>query len=133
MTEYIMSIKGLTKVHPPDKKIVNDLFLSFIPGAKIGVIGVNGTGKSSLLRIMAGEDTNYTGETWLKPGAKVGYLAQEPDLGEAATVMEAVQEAVQPIRDLMADFEALSMKLGEPMSDDEMMRDDESVLAREPV
>jgi len=120
MTEYIFSIKGLTKVHPPDKKIVNDLFLSFIPGAKIGVIGVNGTGKSTLLRIMAGEDTNYTGETWLKPGATVGYLPQEPDLGDAKTVMEAVEEAVKPIRDLMTEFETLSMKLGEPMSDDEM-------------
>ena len=120
MTEYIFSIKGLTKVHPPDKKIVNDLFLSFIPGAKIGVIGVNGTGKSTLLRIMAGEDTYYSGETWLKPGATVGYLPQEPDLGDAKTVMEAVEEAVKPIRDLMTEFETLSMKLGEPMSDDEM-------------
>jgi ATP-binding cassette ChvD family protein len=120
MTEYIYSIKGLTKVHPPKKKIVNDLYLSFIPGAKIGVIGVNGTGKSTLLRIMAGEDTNYTGETWLRPGATVGYLPQEPDLGDAKTVMEAVEKAVQPTRDLLTQFEELSMKFAEPMSDDEM-------------
>ncbi|MEM6956517.1 MAG: ATP-binding cassette domain-containing protein, partial [Myxococcota bacterium] len=115
-------MQGLTKVHPPDKKIVSDLYLSFIPGAKIGIIGVNGTGKSTILRIMAGVDTNFTGETWLRPGIKVGYLPQEPDLGDAKTVKEAVEVAVQPVRDLLNDFEALSMKLGEPMDDDAMQK-----------
>ncbi len=120
MADYIFTMQGLTKVHPPDKKVVGDVYLSFLPGAKIGVIGVNGTGKSSLLRIMAGEDDNFTGEAWLRPGAKVGYLSQEPSLGDAKTVKEAVEQAVKPIRDLVRDFEELSMKLGEPMSDDEM-------------
>ncbi|MFT5357874.1 MAG: sulfate-transporting ATPase [Polyangiales bacterium] len=122
MADYVFSMKGLTKVHEPDKKIVKDLYLSFIPGAKIGIIGVNGTGKSTILRIMAGVDTNFTGETWTRPGVKVGYLPQEPDLGDAKTVKEAVEVAVKPIRDILDEFEALSMKLGEPMSDDEMTK-----------
>ncbi|HJK99343.1 MAG TPA: energy-dependent translational throttle protein EttA [Polyangiaceae bacterium LLY-WYZ-14_1] len=120
MADYIYSMKGLSKVHPPDKTVVSDVFLSFLPGAKIGVIGVNGTGKSSLLRIMAGVDTNYNGEAWLRPGASVGYFAQEPDLGDATTVKEAVDKAVERTRSLVQRFEDLSMKLGEPMSDDEM-------------
>jgi len=122
MADYIYSMQGLTKVHPPDKKIVEDLYLSFLPNAKIGVIGVNGTGKSTILRIMAGVDKNYNGETWLRPGKTVGYLPQEPNLGDAKTVLEAVEEGVKPIRDLMTEFEELSMKLGEPMSDDEMSK-----------
>jgi len=120
MADYIYTMKGLSKVHPPDKTVVSDVFLSFLPGAKIGVIGVNGTGKSSLLRIMAGEDKSYNGEAWLRPGATVGYFAQEPDLGDAKTVKDAVDEAVAKTRQLVERFEELSMKLGEPMSDDEM-------------
>ncbi len=122
MAEFVFAMKGLTKVHPPDKKIVKDLYLSFLPNAKIGVIGVNGTGKSTILRLMAGVDTDFTGECWLRPGAKVGYLPQEPDLGDAKTVIEAVEAAVAPIRKLLTDFEEMSMKLGEPMSDDEMTK-----------
>ena len=120
MADYIFTMQGVTKVHPPDKKVVGDVYLSFLPGAKIGVIGVNGTGKSSLLRIMAGEDENFTGEAWRRPGTTVGYVPQEPSLGDAKTVKEAVEEAVKPTRDLLTEFEELSMKLGEPMSDDEM-------------
>ena len=122
MAEFIFTMKGVTKVHPPDKKIIEDLYLSFFPDAKIGVIGVNGTGKSSLLRIMAGVDESFTGEAWLRPGAKVGYLPQEPDLGDAKTVLEAVEAGVAPVRKLLDDFNELSMKLGEPMSDDEMAK-----------
>ena len=122
MADYIYAMKGLTKVHPPDKKIVEDLYLSFLPNAKIGVIGVNGTGKSTILRIMAGVDTSLNGETWLRSGKTVGYLPQEPNLGDAKTVREAVELGVKPIRDLMTEFEELSMKLGEPMSDDEMTK-----------
>ncbi|MEM9074596.1 MAG: ATP-binding cassette domain-containing protein, partial [Myxococcota bacterium] len=122
MADYVFSMKGVTKVHPPDKKVVSDLYLSFLPKAKIGVIGPNGAGKSTVLRIMAGVDKDFTGESWLRPGSKVGYLPQEPDLGDAKTVLEAVEVAVQPIRDLLTRFEELSMKLGEPMSDDEMTK-----------
>ncbi|MEM7449181.1 MAG: energy-dependent translational throttle protein EttA [Myxococcota bacterium] len=122
MSDHIFTMKGVTKVHPPDKKVVTDLYLSFLPNAKIGMIGVNGTGKSSLLRIIAGEDDSFIGETWLRPGARVGHLAQEPDLGDATTVLEAVEQAVKPIRDLMSEFEAISMKLGEPMDDDSMTK-----------
>ncbi len=122
MAEFIYTMKGVTKVHPPDKKIIEDLYLSFFPNAKIGVIGINGTGKSSLLRIMAGEDQNFTGEAWFRPGAKVGYLSQEPDLGGAKTVLEAVEAGVAPVRAVLDEFNELSMKLGEPMSDDEMTK-----------
>ncbi len=127
MSDYIYTMKDLMKVHPPDKKIVSDVYLSFLPGAKIGVLGVNGTGKSSLLRIMAGVDKEYTGEAWARPGATVGYVAQEPDLGDAQTVIEAIERAVIPTRELLTRFEAVSMKLGEPMSDGEM----EKVLAEQ--
>jgi sulfate-transporting ATPase len=120
MSDYIFTMKDLMKVHPPDKTIVSNVYLSFLPGAKIGVLGVNGTGKSSLLRIMAGVDKDFTGEAWSRPGASVGYLAQEPNLGAAVTVMEAVDVAVADTRKLLARFEDVSMKLGEPMSDDEM-------------
>ena len=120
MSDYIFTMKDLMKVHPPDKTIVSNVYLSFLPGAKIGVLGVNGTGKSTLLRIMAGVDKDYTGEAWAKPGATVEYLAQEPDLGSAVTVIEAVDVAVASTRALLARFEEVSIKLGEPLSDDEM-------------
>jgi len=122
MTDYIYTMQGLTKVHPPDKKVVGDVYLAFMPGAKIGVIGINGTGKSTILRIMAGEDKEFTGEAWLRDGATVGFLPQEPDLGEAATVLEAVEEAVAPTRNLLHRFEELSMRLGEPMDDAKMSK-----------
>ena len=79
MADYIFTMQGVTKVHPPDKKVVENLYLSFLPGAKIGIIGVNGTGKSTVLRIMAGVDTNFTGEAWKRAGLTVGYLEQEPE------------------------------------------------------
>ena len=122
MAEFIFTMKGVTKVHPPDKKIIEDLYLSFLPNAKIGVIGVNGTGKSSLLRIMAGVDDSFTGEAWIRPGAHVGYLPQEPDLGDAKTVLEAVEAGVSSVRAILDEFNELSMKLGEPMSDEEMAK-----------
>jgi ATP-binding cassette ChvD family protein len=122
MADYIYTMQGLTKVHPPDKKVVEDVYLSFLPGAKIGVIGVNGTGKSTLLRIMAGEDQNYVGEAWRRPSTSVGFVPQEPELGDAKTVKEVVEQAVAPTRALVTEFEELSMKLGEPMSDDEMTK-----------
>jgi sulfate-transporting ATPase len=120
MTDYIYTMKGVTKVHPPDKKVVTNLYLSFIPGAKIGVIGPNGSGKSSLLRIMAGVDKNFTGEAWMRPGASCGYIPQEPDIGQDRTVLDVVNEAVVPMRTALARFEEISNKLGEPMDGDEM-------------
>jgi sulfate-transporting ATPase len=120
MADYIYTLQGVSKVHPPDKKVLSNIFLSFLPGAKIGVLGANGAGKSSLLRIMAGVDTTFTGEAWAKPGASVGFLSQEPDLGKGKTVVACVEEAVKPTRDLLTRFEALSMKLGEELSDAEM-------------
>src|SRR5690606_19858277 len=94
--------------------------LAFLPGAKIGVIGVNGSGKSSLLRIMAGVDHEFLGEAGPHPGTRVGYFAQEPELGEGKSVFDVVDQAVSETRALLTEFETLSMKLGEPMSDDEM-------------
>src|SRR4051812_34615304 len=120
MAEYIFTLQGMTKVHPPDKKVLEDVYLSFLPGAKIGVIGFNGSGKSTLLRIMAGQDKSFAGEAWAKPGSSVGYLPQEPDLGQGKTVKECVEDAVHETRDLLKRFEELSMKLGETLSDDEM-------------
>ncbi len=122
MAEFIFTMQQVTKVHPPDKKVLSDVTLAFLPGAKIGVIGANGSGKSSLLRIMAGVDTKFAGEARPHPGTRIGYFAQEPDLQGFATVREAVDDAVGEIRALLTEFEELSMKLGEPLSDDEMQR-----------
>src|SRR5688500_7994656 len=120
MPEFIFTMREVTRVHPPDKKVLENITLAFYPGAKIGVIGVNGSGKSSLLRIMAGIDNQFLGEAAPHPGTKIGYFAQEPELGDAETVFDVVDQAVSETRALLTEFEALSMKLGEPMSDDEM-------------
>jgi sulfate-transporting ATPase len=120
MPEFIFTMQNVTRVHPPDKRVLEDITLAFYPGAKIGVIGTNGSGKSSLLRIMAGVDKEFMGEAKPHPGTRIGYFAQEPDLGSAKTVREAVDEGVAETRALLKEFEDLSMKLGEPMSDDEM-------------
>jgi energy-dependent translational throttle protein EttA len=120
--DFIFTMQGVTKVHPPDKKVLENITLAFYPGAKIGVIGANGSGKSSLLRIMAGVDTDIYGDAKPHPGVRIGYFAQEPDLGSARTVREAVEQAVAETRKLVTDFEEVSAKLGDPMSDDEMER-----------
>ena len=122
MPEFIFTMQGVTKVHPPDKKVLENIYLSFYPGAKIGVIGANGSGKSSLLRIMAGIDKTFGGEAKPHPGTKIGYFAQEPDLGDATTVWEAVSEGVKETQDLITRFEDISNKLGEPMDDDAMSK-----------
>ena len=122
MPEFIFTMQGVTKVHPPDKKVLENIYLSFYPGAKIGVIGANGSGKSSLLRIMAGIDKTFGGEAKPHPGTKIGYFAQEPDLGTAKTVWEAVSEGVKETQDLITRFEDISNKLGEPMDDDAMSK-----------
>ena len=122
MAEFIFTMQEVTRIHPPDKRVLENINLSFFFGAKIGVLGANGSGKSSLLRIMAGVDREFLGEVHPAPGIRVGYFAQEPELGAARTVQEAVDEAVSDIRSLVTEFEAVSMKLGEEMSDDAMTR-----------
>jgi energy-dependent translational throttle protein EttA len=120
--DFIFTMQGVTKVHPPDKKVLENITLAFYPGAKIGVIGANGSGKSSLLRIMAGVDTDIYGDANPHPGVRIGYFAQEPELGAARTVREAVEQAVAETRKLVTEFEDVSAKLGDPMSEDEMER-----------
>ncbi|MBX3206785.1 MAG: energy-dependent translational throttle protein EttA [Labilithrix sp.] len=120
MPEFIFTMQGVTKVHPPDKRVLENIHLAFYPGAKIGVIGANGSGKSSLLRIMAGVDTQFAGEAKPHPGTRIGYFAQEPDLGDAKTVWDAVSEGVKETQDLITRFEDISNKLGEPMDGDAM-------------
>ncbi len=122
MAEFIFTMQEVSRIHPPDKRVLENINLSFFFGAKIGVLGANGSGKSSLLRIMAGVDKEFLGEVHPAPGIRVGYFAQEPELGSAKTVQEAVSEAVADIRSLVTEFEQLSMALGEPMSDDAMNR-----------
>jgi ATP-binding cassette ChvD family protein len=122
MPEFIFTMTDVSKVHPPDKWVLKNIHLAFYPGAKIGVLGANGSGKSSLLRIMAGVDHDILGEAKPHPGTKIGYFAQEPDLQGAVTVKEAIDAAVSEKRALLTRFEELSMKLGEPMSDDEMAK-----------
>jgi energy-dependent translational throttle protein EttA len=122
MAEFIFSMQEVTRIHPPDKRVLENINLSFFFGAKIGVLGANGSGKSSLLRIMAGVDKEFLGEVHPAPGIRIGYFAQEPELGSAKTVQEAVNEAVSDIRSLVTDFEEISMKLGEEMSEDAMNR-----------
>jgi ATP-binding cassette ChvD family protein len=118
--EYIFTMRDLRKIVPPQREILKGIFLSFYPGAKIGVIGGNGAGKSTLLRIMAGVDQDFLGEAKPMAGVQIGYLPQEPKLDPAKDVRGNVEEALQPIRDLLTRFEEVSAKFAEPMTDDEM-------------
>ncbi|MBW3561803.1 MAG: energy-dependent translational throttle protein EttA [Actinobacteria bacterium] len=115
-------MKGLTKRVPPDRTILENIWLSFYPGAKIGVIGPNGAGKSSLLRIMAGEDTEFDGEAWLADGYTVGHLAQEPQLDHTMDVRGNVMDGVGEAARLIERFNELSAKMAEPLDDDEMAK-----------
>ncbi len=118
--QYIYTMKGLGKVHPPNKVVLKDIWLSFFPGAKIGLLGINGSGKSSLLRIMAGLDTEYLGEATPAPGTKIGYLPQEPRLDAGKDVLGNVMEGVAEVRSLLDRFEQINNRLGEDVSPDEM-------------
>ena len=120
MPQFIYTMKDLRKVTAQGKEILRGIYLSFYHGAKIGVLGLNGAGKSTLLRIMAGQDHDFAGEAFLGEGYSVGFLPQEPVLRPGATVREMVEEGVAATRALLTDFEQISMKLGEPMSDDAM-------------
>lgn len=118
--KIIFSMVGVGKLIPPSRQILKDIYLSFFYGAKIGIIGLNGSGKSSLLKIIAGVDKDYQGEVVFSPGYSIGYLEQEPKLDDTKTVKEVVQEAVHEVVDLMKEYDEVNNKFAEPMSDDEM-------------
>ena len=118
--QYVYVMKNVTKAYPGGREVFKGITLSFLPGVKIGVLGVNGAGKSTLLKIMAGLETEYGGEAWAAEGARVGYLQQEPQLDAAKTVGENVMEAFGPLKTVVDRFNAISERFAEPMSDDEM-------------
>jgi len=118
--QYIFTMKGLSKVHPPDKKVLDDIWLAFLPGAKIGVLGANGAGKSTLLRVMAGLDRDFSGEAFPAEGVSVGFLPQEPELDPSKDVRGNIEEGVRQTRALLEEYERLSERLGEDLSPDEM-------------
>jgi sulfate-transporting ATPase len=120
--EYIFTMRDLRKVVPPSREILKGIHLAFYPGAKIGVLGANGAGKSSLLRIMAGEDKDFLGDARPLPGTRIGYLPQEPRLDPSKDVRGNVEEAVAQQRGMLRQFEEISAKFAEPMDDDEMNR-----------
>ena len=112
--KIIFSMVGVSKMFPPHKQVLKDIYLSFFYGAKIGIIGLNGSGKSTLLKIIAGVEKSYQGEVVFSPGYSVGYLEQEPKLDPEKTVKEVVQEGVQPILDLLAEYEKVNESFGDP-------------------
>jgi ATP-binding cassette ChvD family protein len=118
--QYIYTMKGLGKVHPPDAVVLKDIWLSFLPGAKIGVLGLNGSGKSSLLKIMSGEDQEFIGEAFPADGISVGFLPQEPRLDPNKTVLGNVEEGVAETKALLERFDEMNAKLGEDLSPAEM-------------
>ncbi|MDZ4749230.1 MAG: energy-dependent translational throttle protein EttA [Saprospiraceae bacterium] len=120
--KVIFSMEGVSKIYPPSKQVLKNIWLSFFYGAKIGVLGLNGSGKSSLLKIIAGKDPNYDGKVWFDGDYKIGFLEQEPLLDETKTVRQTVEEAVQHIVDLLKEYEDINLKLAEPMDDDAMMK-----------
>ncbi len=120
MPQFVYTMKGLGKVHPPDNKVLEDIWLSFLPGAKIGVLGLNGAGKSSLLRIMAGEDHEFLGEAFPADGLSVGFLPQEPRLNAAKNVLGNVEEGVAEIKSLLARYDEVNAKLGEDLAPEQL-------------
>src|SRR5215831_5102125 len=125
--QYIYVMKNLSKIYPGGRKVLDNVWLSFLPGAKIGVLGLNGAGKSTLLRIMAGLDHDIGGEAWSAEGASVGYLPQEPQLDPAKDVQGNIMEALAEKKALLDRFEAVSNRLGEDVSAEEM----ESLIAEQ--
>ncbi len=120
MAQFIYTMIGVSKIVPPNRTIIKDISLSFFPGAKIGLLGLNGAGKSTVLRIMAGVDPEFEGEARPQPGTRIGYLPQEPELDDSKTVREVVEEGVSEVRNLLNSFDEISMKFAEPMDDDAM-------------
>ncbi len=118
VSDFIFTMRGVSRVHPPDKEVLSDISLNFLPGAKIGVLGYNGAGKSTLLRIMAGQDTEYRGEAQLKDGATVGLLEQEPQLDESKDVRGNVEDGVREVRDLLDRFNEIAADYSEENADE---------------
>src|SRR5476649_1494855 len=115
--QYIYVMKGLNKTFPGGKQVLKDIWLSFLPGAKIGVLGLNGAGKSTLLKVMAGEDDNFTGEAWAADAVKVGFLKQEPQLNEQKDVLGNVMEGAGDMATMLARFEEVSNAFSDPDAD----------------
>src|SRR5579871_3569581 len=120
MAQYIYTMQGVGKVVPPKREILKNIWLSFYPGAKIGVLGLNGSGKSSLLKIMAGIDTEFNGIARPEPGIKIGFLPQEPKLNPNKDVRGNVEEGVSETISLLNRFNDISLLFAEPMSDEQM-------------
>src|ERR1700760_824885 len=120
MPQFIYTMKGLGKVHPPETRVLDDIWLSFYFGAKIGVLGLNGAGKSSLLKIMSGEDQTFIGEAFAGEGATIGFLHQEPQLDPKKTVLGNVEEGVAATKALLDRYDEVNAKLGEDLSPEEM-------------
>ena len=118
--KIIFSMVNVSKTHNPGKQVLKNIYLSFYYGAKIGVLGLNGAGKSSLLRIIAGEDKAFNGEVVFSPGYTVGFLPQEPILDNSKTVKEVVMEGVAEVAHILKEYEEVNNKFMEPMSDEEM-------------
>src|SRR5256885_2829649 len=112
--KIIFSMAGVNKIYPPSKQVLKNIYLGFFYGAKIGVLGLNGSGKSSLLRIIAGTDKNFLGEVVFDKDYKIGFLEQEPQLDEDKTVLECVKEGVKHITSLLDEFEEINNKLADP-------------------
>src|ERR1700754_1472948 len=126
--QYIYTMNGVSKIVPPKRQIIKDISLSFFPGAKIGLLGINGAGKSTVLRIMAGVDTDYQGEARANPGTKIGYLAQEPDLDPSKTVREAVEEGVSEILDAQKRLEEVYAAYAEEGADFDKLAKEQEAL-----
>jgi ATP-binding cassette ChvD family protein len=118
--QYIFTMKGLGKVYPPDRQVLKDIWLSFLPGAKIGVLGLNGSGKSTLLRIMAGEETSFLGEAMPAAGISVGFLPQEPRLDPAKDVLGNVEEGVAGTRALLTRYDEVNARFGEDLTPEQL-------------
>ncbi len=120
MTNYIYVMKGLNKTYPGGREVLKDIWLSFMPGAKIGVLGANGSGKSTLLKIMAGKEKEFNGEAWAAEGTKIGLLSQEPELDPKKDVLGNVMDGVIEVKSMLDRFEEVSAKFATEMTDDEM-------------
>ena len=123
--QFIYHMQDLSKTYPPNRKVLDNINLQFYPDAKIGVLGVNGSGKSTLLRIMAGLDKDYSGEAWVAQGARVGYLAQEPQLDPKKSVRENVMDGVAPQKAVVDRYNELAMNYSDETADEMTKLQDE--------